>query len=90
MEHLNREAKKGVTGLGANITEHAVTRVGNALGETINLLQHCDEINDIRQLSGHHSRRSVKEDMTKLLKQLQDSQVFTDTPGRIHKKLSKV
>jgi hypothetical protein len=39
MEHLNREAKTGIAGLGANITDHAVTRGGKALRETVPLLQ---------------------------------------------------
>ena len=34
MEHLNRECKASISGLGANITEQAVKRVGKCLGET--------------------------------------------------------
>lgn len=44
MELLNREAKQGATGLGANITVHAVTRVEKAPGETVPLLEDSNKI----------------------------------------------
>ena len=34
MEHLNREAKKKLSGLRSNITDAAVTRIGNAFGRS--------------------------------------------------------
>ena len=36
LEHLNREAKNQIAGLGSNITDEAVKRVGNALSDMSN------------------------------------------------------
>lgn len=38
MEHLNREAKSGISGCGSNITDESVKRVGRSIGETIPIL----------------------------------------------------
>lgn len=35
MEHLNRHCKTMIKGLGANVTEHAISRVGKCLGEIV-------------------------------------------------------
>ena len=55
MEHLNREAKKCITGLGANITDEAVQRIGRSIGHIVKVLKHFDDINDIKQPSSQHS-----------------------------------
>ena len=64
MEHLNREAKKQLSGLGSNITDAAVTRIGNALGEVVQVLHNFDTVSEVKQDSGRHSKRSTHKDLT--------------------------
>ncbi len=47
MEHLNRECKRALSGLGSNITDKSVERVGKTIGTTVDMLQHLEEINGI-------------------------------------------
>ena len=43
MEHLNREAKNQISGLGSNITDESVERVGKSLGEVVSILRQFDQ-----------------------------------------------
>ena len=91
MEHLNREAKNQISGLGSNITDGAVTRVGNALGEVVHVLHRFDCVNRIKDPSARHSQKSCKKDMAILVKQLQEtSKVFERVSGRVHRVFPKV
>ena len=86
MEHLNRECKGALSGLGSNITDKSVKRVGKCIGKTVEVLQGFDKANNIRQQSGYHTRKSSKEDMKKMLTQLTEtSEVFETKKGRFHK-----
>ena len=90
MEHLNREAKNQISGLGSNITDASVTRVGNALGEVVLTLEQFDRMSGIKEPSSRRSKRSFEKDMTVLLKQLKDtSKVFNTVPGRGHRTFPK-
>ena len=90
MEHLNREAKSQLSGLGSNITNAAVTRIGNALGEVVCILENFDNESGIKRPSARHSKRSSEKDMAILLKQLQEtSKVFYTRSGRIHQMFPK-
>ena len=85
MEHLNREAKKQITGLGSNITDAAVTRIGKALGDVVQIVHQFDLASAIKELSSRHSKKSCKKDMEIILKQLhKTSKVFEKVPGRAH------
>ena len=42
MEHLNRDCKTAIAGLGANITDKAVQRVGRCVGEMVNVTDNYD------------------------------------------------
>ena len=85
MEHLNKEAKQCLSGLGSNITDAAVTRVGKSIGLTVPILKRFDKVNGIKDASCRHSKRSCKKDMDILLKQLLDkSKVFETFSGRKH------
>lgn len=86
MEHLNRDAKNAITGLGSNITEEAVKRVGKSIGETVKIMRNFDKVNKIKVPSSRHSKRSCAKDMNLLIKQLhEDSCVFKKVPGRSHR-----
>lgn len=89
-EHLNRECKGGISGLGANVTDHAVERVGKALRSTVRILEQFDMANNVPQPSGYHTSRSATEDILKLVDQLhQQSHVYHYIPGRSHCTFSK-
>ena len=88
-EHLNRECKNSISGLGANVTDNAVQRVGKCLGETVKVMQHFNEINNISLQSGSHTRRSATQDLSKLVKQFQESKVFHKSSGRRHHNFPK-
>ena len=85
MEHLNREAKNCISGLGSNITDEAVSRLGNSLGEVVKVLKHFDSVNSIKVPSSRHSKRSCEEDLSSLIKQLLQVKVFEAKPGREHR-----
>ena len=90
MEYLNREAKSQLSDLGSNITNAAVTRIGNALGEVVCVLENFDNESRIKQPSARHSKRSSEKDMAILLKQLQEtSKFFQDEPTKCSPGLSK-
>lgn len=89
MEHLNREAKKGIAGTGANITDESVKRIGRSIGQLVPILNNFDIINHIKEPSDRHSRRSTHKDMGILLKQLEDTNVFNVIPGRVHRSFPK-
>jgi len=80
MEHLNRECKASISGLGANITEQTVKRVGKCLGETI---RNFDSQTDVHRESGYHTTRSEEKDIT-LLKQLNHTEVFKEKKPQKH------
>ena len=85
MEHLNRECKGSISGLGANITDDAIQRVGKSLRTSTKILSNFDLQNSIQPESGYHTIRSSDADISKLLKQIHnDSQVFSNVPGRKH------
>ncbi len=67
MEHLNRAAKNDIVGIGSNITDQAVKRVGKSVGYTVSILQKFDSTNEIKQPSGRHSKRSIAKDMKIIL-----------------------
>jgi hypothetical protein len=84
MEH-NGEAKKQLSGLGSNITDAAVTRVGNALGEVVQILHQFDDIGGIKDPSARHSKKSCDRDVSILIKELREtSKVFHKVSGRAH------
>lgn len=57
MEHLNRECKNGLRGLGSNITDMSVKRVGKCIGKTMAMLTGFDQVNGIPKESDYHTHR---------------------------------
>ena len=82
MEHLNRECKGSIAGLGANITDSAIQRVGRSLRSN------TDKTNSIPPQSGYHTVRSSEADITKLLKQVHNDST-SSIPGRKHRNFPK-
>ena len=85
MEHLNRECKQGISGLGTNITDVSIQRIGKCIGRIYSTLLQHDTVNAVKQESGHHTCHFTEVDLKKMVKQLQDSLVFSIVPGRSHK-----
>jgi len=70
--------------LGANITHKSVKRVGRCLGEVVKITANFDEECGIPKESDHHSVHSVAKDMSMILAQLKDMEVFADKRKREH------
>ncbi len=86
MEHLNKHCKTAIAGMGANITDEAVLRVGKAIGPLFHMMNSFDKNNKVSSESGKHSTRGTKKDLEEIVKELFiNSKVFTDTAGREHK-----
>ena len=77
MEHLNRECKGSISGLGANITDGAIQRVGRSLRSSTKILDNFDKENGIASQSGYHPVRTSAADVEKLLKQVHDDSMRT-------------
>ena len=67
MEYLNHDAKNSLSGLGSNITDESVKRVGRCLAKTVAIATQFDSINGVRTPSGRHSSHSSLQDMDKIL-----------------------
>ena len=85
MEHLNRECKNAISGLGANVTDNSIKRVGNCLGRLQSTLHQFDSVNGIKQESGSHTCHSTATDMNRIIQQLTQSSVFELKPERTHR-----
>ena len=83
-EHLNRECKESIRGLGSNITDRAIQRIGKSLHSTVNILEAFDKNTGVAAQHGHHTIRSSSEDRKKLISSLCDRNVFYYMPGRAH------
>ena len=84
MEHLNRLCKGSMGGLGANISDRAVVRVGKCLGPLSTIIDSFDEENGLPRESGSHAKKSTKQDCEKMLARLLEMKLFQTTPGRKH------
>lgn len=76
LEHDNHALKEIIRGLGANITEDSVRRVCRAFFILKKLLFVLDTEVNVKKVSGRHTKKSVKEDLIKVVKTLSDQHVF--------------
>ena len=90
IEHLNRVCKEAVDHLGANKTPKAVKRIGKIVGIVSSTLDHYDKVTGIDHGSDRHTRRSDREDLNLVLKELLESKVFTFSKGRKHKAFPQI
>ena len=84
MEHLNRDCKTAIAGLGANVTEQAVKRVGKCLGEMIKVTRNFDSQTGVPLESGYHTTPSEEKDLNAMLHQLEQLEVFKVKSKRRH------
>ena len=90
MEHINRECKQAMGVLGSNINDSSVARIGKSIGELMKISQQFDKVNNLKEESGRHRRRTVEGDMKKLLMELNTVKVFDHIPGRKHSNFKKM
>jgi len=76
LEHGNHAIKDIIRGLGANISEESVRRVCRAFFILKNLLNALDSEINVKKVSGKHTKKSVKEDLMKVVKTLCEQHAF--------------
>lgn len=84
MEHCNRMCKMAVHGLGANLTPHAIQRVGKCSGPLLHIMGQFDAESSVHTKSGDHTVPSFMQDLQEVIKQLGRENVFIYTEGRNH------
>jgi L1 cell adhesion molecule like protein len=84
LEHLNRNLKDIVNGLGPNLSENTIIQAGKSLKCLQNITVHFDNISKIHPPSMHHSKPSSTTDKEKIISELMRSNVFSYIPGRSH------
>lgn len=77
MEHLNREVKTAIKGLGANKSSKAIMHTGKVIGVLTNTLTEIDKNNDISADHGAHAIKSADKDLAKIQKQLTNYNNYT-------------
>lgn len=85
MEHLNRLCKSAITGMGSNVTEPSVQRIGHAIKYLSDSMTNYDNHHGISDESGKHTIKSDSKDFENVLKQIfSNSNVFGLVPSRCH------
>lgn len=82
MEHLNRQVKDGISGMGAGKSEDSIVRYSKAIGTIGPILEKFDADNNIKDHKSCHKPLDMEKDMTKLLKHINNCEVFSYHPGR--------
>lgn len=81
MEHLNRQLKSVVRGMGANVNAAAIERAGKSIA----VVHHVCQLFEQHPRSDHHPIPSFGEDFNKVLKELEEENVFMTLSERQHK-----
>ncbi len=88
-EHLNRIVKNSIRELGVNKTETAITHVAKALGTLFPVLHQFDEQNHVPDCAGIHHAPTSEKDRDAIVRQLQQSGIFSSTRTRVHRTFPK-
>jgi hypothetical protein len=89
MEHLNKDVKTAIAGLGSNVTDKSVQCIGKCIGELVQVTANFDEQNSVPPDSSKHCSRTVTRDLEKVVRELITSKVLENTPGRVHTAFKK-
>ena len=82
LEHDNHLIKDMIRGLGANISEASVRRICRAFFIIKTFLEHQDLETKVKKISGEHTKKSVKQDLKKVVQTLHEQNVFEKQPNR--------
>ena len=82
LEHDNHLIKDMIRGLGANISEASVRRICRAFFVVKAFLEHLDLEVKVKKISGEHSKKSVGQDLKKVVQTLHEQNVFDKQPTR--------
>ena len=82
LEHDNRLIKDMIRGLGANISEASVRRICRAFFVIKVFLEHLDLEMKVKKNSGEHTKKSVGQDLKKVVQTLHEQNVFGKQPTR--------
>ena len=83
-EHLNKACKNSIGGFGSNLSTERIQMVGRSLGTLVPILDSFDIEKNVSKSYGQHAPVSSEEDITILVYQLQQSEVFTSSRSREH------
>ncbi len=76
MEHLNKEVKVAIEGLGANKSHKAIKRAAKSVGTLSQVLDSYDSALQVNKPSRKHSKKTVAKDVEKITSQLLDCGTF--------------
>lgn len=76
LEHDNHLLKDMIRGLGANVTEASVRRICMSFFIMKAFLENLDLEMSVKKVSGEHCKKSVKQDLKKVVQTLQEQNVF--------------
>ena len=89
MEHLNREIKQVISGMGSNVTDNSIVRAGKCLKKHVAIQRQFDLENKIPSPSGKHCRKSSSKDRAMIIEQLVAYKVFNQISGRVYPAFKK-
>ncbi len=90
MEHMNKLVKTSIEGLGANKAQKSIIRCGKMVGTLESTLDTFDKDNDVTKAHGVHAKAPYDKDFLKVVEQLSQMNVFSNTPGRDHKSFTHI
>ena len=85
MEHLNRACKEAISGLGANKTPKAITRIGKCVGVLTSVVQNYDAQTEVKKVSTGHGVLQDQKDCDIVIRELLSHSIFNPIPGRCHR-----
>ncbi len=91
MEHLNREIKTVIAGMGSNVTDVSILRAGKSLQKHVAIQNQFDKENGVPTASGKHSRKSSDKDRATIIEQLVSAKALIKViPDRSHRSFGKL
>ena len=84
MEHLNRRIKAVLRNLGSNITPVSITRAGKSLETVHHVCETFEQETSGKTITDYHPYREFGKDLNKVLKTLEEVEVFVPQGNRWH------
>ena len=90
MEHLNRQLKRLVLGMGANCTVDSIVKVSQCIKKLEEVVNEVDNLLAVPPVQNHHARPLASEDEELIAQLVDKSRVFQYIPGCSHKLYPKI